>query len=239
MQLRQKIRFFDENKSHYMIPVSQLKSLTGRAWFDFDYSQIAVEGGNKFLQSFLKDPYSITSSLEIRYMDYKSGYGLYAVNRIQKNTVIGFISGELKKLKSEDIDFDRENPTDSIKSGSISYDDHGNIFIIDSSRKSNHTHYIQHLPTKKKLAELGIPSKKRKEIADSNLSEKTIQHDGFDFTYFYANREIFPGEIIGCSYQVNEHEISMNTYSFFSKKGKFMDVEKLIHPDHIKSRKLP
>lgn len=225
MKLRPKIRFLDRNKNRFTVPVHQLKRLTGRDWFDLDYSFISQEKSDPFLRKFLIDPLAITKSLEIRYMNDVVGYGLFAAENITKDTIIGFISGELKKIHSSEVNFDIKNPTALIESGQVSYDDDGNIYIIDSSKKSNHTHYIQHLPSTNYLVALGIKSSI---IATNNLSEYTLQYEGFDLTFFRANRDIEIGEIIGCPYQNNSDEMDMNRYSFFSKKGKMLNNKTII-----------
>jgi hypothetical protein len=220
MKTRPKIRFMDQSGNLFTVPIYQLKHLTGREWLDLDYSFIDPKECDPFLFSFLKNPLAITRSLEIRYMGDKVGYGLFAAANIPKNTVIGFVSGEFKKWHSNEVVFDPKNPTTLIESGQVSYDDYGNIYIIDSSRKSNHTHYVQHLPSKEMLSELNIINSN---IATSNLSEQLFPHDGFEYTYFCANRDIKHGEMIGCSYQINTEERDMDTYRFFSKKGKVID----------------
>ncbi len=238
MNLRPKIRFFDINKNRYSTPVSQLKRLTGREWCDFDYSMFTRDATNPYLISFLNNPLAILKKLEIRYMNATVGFGLYASENIPKDTVIGFISGELKKLKAADINFDVNNPTPLIKSGSVSYDDAGNINIIDSSFKSNHIHYVQHLPSEKMLSELNIPPEKKEDISVSNLSEYMFTSDGYDFTYFYATRDIKKGEIIGCAYQDANKEKSMNNLCFFSKKGKIISYSDLMNSSSKPSYKM-
>ena len=228
MKLRPKIGFFDKCKNRFTIPVSQLKSLTGKEWFDLNYSLIGENVTNQFLISFFKDPLAIIRKLEIRYMDSKVGYGLYATEDIPKDTVIGFISGELKKFSAADVNFDPNIPGALIGSGSLSYDECGNINIIDSSKKSNHIHYVQHLPSEKMLTDLSIHFNKRKTIATSNLSEHMLTFDGYDFTYFCASREIKKDEIIGCPYQTNSQENDMRKYYFFNHRGKIIHYSDLV-----------
>ena len=227
MKLRPKIRFFDQNKNRYTIPVSQIDRLTGRKWFDFDYSLFNEElTDNLLLISYFEDPLSVLKKLEIRFMSDKVGYGLYAAEDISENTIIGFVSGELKKLKTTEVEFDSKNPTSLIESGTVSYDDYGNIYIIDSSKKSNHTHYVQHLPSYEMLLTL-VSQEQTQMICTANLSEHSLKYGEFDLTYFCTTRNIKKGEIIGCPYQVNEDEIKMNQYCFFTRKGEIVTYDNL------------
>jgi hypothetical protein len=238
MKLRPKIRFFDSNKNRSTIPISQLKRLTGREWCDLDYSWFMGIARNPAVISFLNDPLAILKKLEIRYMNAKVGYGLYASEDIPKDTVIGFISGELKKFKAAEINFDINNPRPLIKSGSVSYDNDGNIKIIDSSIKSNHIHYVQHLPSEKMLSELKIPPEKREAIYVSNLTEYMFTYDGYNFTYFYASRYIKKGEIIGCAYQNVDQEKPMTNFCFFGKRGEIINYSDIVESTSRPSNKM-
>jgi len=225
------ISFLSGSKQKFIIPVSRIHKLTGRKWFDFDYSKFdpPKPSDHPLLISYFADPSSILEKLEIRYMNDQVGHGLYATKEIPKDTVIGFVSGKLTKLSATEVDFDPKNPTTLIQSGTVSYDDFGNIYIVDSSKKSNHTHYIQHLPSDKMLLELDITEENREMISTGNLSEHTLNHKGFDLTYFCTDRDIKEGELIGCPYQVNTNEIKMHEhdYCFFTKDGKIITYNDL------------
>ncbi len=137
-------------------------------------------------------------------------------------------TGEIKKFKAAEINFDINTPRPLIKSGSVSYDNEGNIKIIDSSIKSNHVHYVQHLPSEKMLSELNIPPEKREVISVSNLTEYIFTYDGYDFTYFYANSDIKKREIIGCAYQNADQEKPMTNFCLFDKQGKIINYSDLV-----------
>lgn len=220
------IWFKDEKTTRKLIPTSELGILTGRQWFDFDYSFIKPTDMDEYLRLFLHDPLKITSSLEIRFMNKSVGYGLFAVKKISKNTIVGFVSGEQRKMKVSNTFFKSLKPTDLIQSGTLLYNDDNDVYIIDSSKKSNHTHYIQHLPSSEELTELDFD---HDSIATSNLEQQSLFYDGYDFTYFITCRDIQPGEIIGCPYLENNNERKMQDYRYFTVKG---DVIKSLTHNH-------
>lgn len=224
------IGFVDSTRNSHIIPLNELHKLTGREWFDFDYSFINLDKCEPNLKEFLKDPLEILKKVEIKYMNKDVGCGLFATADIPEGTVIGFITGEQKKLQSSSVDFDPQNPTALIQSGQISYDDDGNIYIIDSSKKSNHTHYIQHLPSIKALQDLNINN--IDDIAICNLSEHTLQHNGFELTYFCTTRKILQNEIIGCPYQTNEKERALSEYSLFRRTGELINPPEYLNTNN-------
>jgi hypothetical protein len=239
MQTRKKIRFYDKFKVRRTVLLSQLGVFTGRRWLDLDYLSINESiTADSHLQEYLTNPFKILKSLEIRYMNDQVGYGLYASEDIPRNTIIGFVTGEIKKFKAEDIGFDSNDPTAHIKSGSVTYDSYGNVYIIDSSKQSNHTHYIQHLPSSETVKRLPIDKNEKIMLCTSNLSEHELKYNELDLTYFKTNRIIRANELIGCSYRTNGNEAGMKSYCFFKKNGEIVDQSTLIKASDYPKKKL-
>ncbi len=185
---------------------------------------------NEQLEAFFKNP-DISDAFVLCFINEKVGFGLFALQDIPKNTLIGTYTGTLQQdyLSSDHTDYYRLQlsnrfncffPTDKNKNLKNHQIPH-----VSAKLKGNLMRFMQCLPNKKDV-EQDFMEEAAQRIATANVKEKNMTHLGMPHIGIITTEDIKKGQQVGFDYGPGYFN-DRNRMEYFEHSGAVFDYDEL------------